>query len=302
MDFHVIHRHQLDQPPSAHLERAAQVDVVRRPAPTPYAEVNELLARLLARQLDELGPRLVGLYLFGSLSWGDFDPATSDVDFLAVTRGRLDPALIERLRTMHDELAGSGLPWATKLEGSYISRRAVRRFDPTNAIHPTIGVDWPFGLARHREHWIIERHIVRERGVTLFGPAPATLIDEVTPGDLRDAVRAILRAFWSHQLSGPDWLRPLDYQAFAILTMCRALYTIATGAVASKALAAAWAQDALPPPWPATVSRALATRGDSTPGGMDDLLAFMRYAIDRGLATASEPTAYRHTDRPHPSP
>src|SRR6185437_9796182 len=47
--------------------------------PTPYAEVNALLSMLLAQMQAILGERLVALYLCGSLSLGDFDPATSDV-------------------------------------------------------------------------------------------------------------------------------------------------------------------------------------------------------------------------------
>lgn len=254
------------------------------PQATPYAGVNALLKRLLADQREALGPRLVGLYLFGSLSWGDFDPSSSDIDFLAITDRPLCGGAVARLDTMHQALARSGLPWSTKLEGSYIPRRALWRFDRADAVHPTIGVDWRFGLAMHRENWIIERHIVRERGVTLFGPPPTSLIDVVTPNELRDAVRVMLATFWSAQLERPDWLRPRNYQAFAILTMCRALYTLRTGEVASKAVAAVWARSELPAPWPAIVARALATRADTRPAGMAASSNFIRYTLGRGLA------------------
>lgn len=254
--------------------------------PTPYADVNALLDRLLAMQREALGPRFVGLYLFGSLSWGDFDPASSDVDFLTVTKGALDADAVARLDRLHRELAASGLPRATKLEGSYFPRRALWRYDLARAVHPTIGVDWPFGLACHRENWIIERHIVRERGVVIAGPPPETLIDAVAPDQLREAVRAGLGAFWSRQLAEPDWLRPLNYQAFAILTMCRALYTLRTGEVTSKLEAARWARRDLPAPWPAAVARALATRADPRPGDLDATLDFIRYAIASGMAEA----------------
>jgi hypothetical protein len=60
---------------------------------------------------------------------------------------------------MHAEIASSGLPYATRLEGSYIPRHALRRYDPANARHPTIGTDWPFQVEWHGNDWIIERHI-----------------------------------------------------------------------------------------------------------------------------------------------
>src|SRR5689334_21301087 len=90
--------------------------------------VRPILALLLSGMQDVLGDQLVGLYLYGSLSSGDFDPASSDVDFVAVTREAItenDPAF-ERLREMHARIAASGLPFATDLEGSYISQAAWR--------------------------------------------------------------------------------------------------------------------------------------------------------------------------------
>ena len=47
--------------------------------PTPYAEINTLLDRLLLRIQTILGKKLIGLYLFGSLVTGDFDHKSSDV-------------------------------------------------------------------------------------------------------------------------------------------------------------------------------------------------------------------------------
>ncbi len=78
--------------------------------PTPYPEVNAVLALLLEGVRAVLGEELIGLYLFGSLSGGDFDPASSDVDFLVVTAGALPDGMLEGLREMHGRIAASGLP------------------------------------------------------------------------------------------------------------------------------------------------------------------------------------------------
>ena len=248
--------------------------------PTPYPDVNALLARLLADLRAALGAQLAGLYLYGSLSLGDFDPASSDVDFLVATRDQLPGETLAALAAMHARIADSDLPLAQKLEGSYIPLAALRRHDPADAVHPTIGLDWDFGPAEHGGNWVIERHIVREPGVTVWGPPPATLIDPVPPAALRAATRDALRGFWARQLHGPDWLRTRDYQAFAILTMCRALHLLATGAVASKPAAAAWAR-AEYPAWAALIGRALVWRHDRRPDDMADVLAFVRWMVAR---------------------
>jgi hypothetical protein len=81
------------------------------------------------------------MYLYGSLSLGDFDPASSDIDFLVVTEHELPDETVAALDTMHARIAASGLEWADTLEGSYIPCAAMRRYDPANNRHPTIGLD-----------------------------------------------------------------------------------------------------------------------------------------------------------------
>ncbi|MCA1666892.1 MAG: DUF4111 domain-containing protein [Thermomicrobia bacterium] len=120
------------------------------------------------------------------------------------------------------------------------------------------------------------------------GPLPQTLIDPVSPDELRAAVRTALDGFWNAQLHGPEpeWLRTREYQAFAILTMCRALNTLAHGTVVSKPAAAAWAQSVLPPPWPDLVAQSLIWRHDKRPDDMTKMLAFIRHTIERATAEA----------------
>lgn len=249
--------------------------------PTPYPDVNAVLQLLLTEVRTILGDELVGFYLYGSLSGGDFDPGSSDIDFLVVTVGELPEATLAALERMHARIAASGLPWTTKLEGSYIPRDALRRYDPANADHPSIGVDWPFGVHRHRGDWIFQRHTVREKGLSLWGPPPRMLIDPLTPRELRRVVTDNLRGYWAEQLDRPDWLRRRDYQAFAILTMCRSLYTFERGEIASKPVAAAWAWEALGHPWARLIERALIWRHDQRPDDLADTLGFVRYTIAR---------------------
>jgi aminoglycoside adenylyltransferase-like protein/nucleotidyltransferase-like protein len=246
---------------------------------TPYEDVNAVLQLLLAKTQAILGKQMVGLYLYGSLSLGDFDPASSDVDFLVVTGERLPEVMLEQLREMHAEIAACGLPYARSLEGSYIPRDALWRYDPANNEHPTIGSDWPFQIGKHGPQWIIERQIVREYGVTVWGPSPRALIEAISPDELRAAVCAALKNFWQTQLDNPEWLRPRHYQAFAVLTLCRALYTLHHGAVSSKPRAAAWAQEAYPE-WRPVIERALVWRSQhEADEDLSETLTFLREAL-----------------------
>lgn len=247
--------------------------------PTPYSDVNTLLLLLLARVQTILRKKLIGCYLYGSLSLGDFDPESSDIDFLIVTTEELTGNVLEELRATHASIAASGLSYAKRLEGSYIPCAALRQYDPHNASHPTIGIDWDFHVGQHGSNWIIERHIVREHGIIVWGPSPKTLIDPVPIETIKAAVCETLKTFWTAQLTGADWLRPREYQAFAILTMCRALYTLQQGGVVSKPEAAAWACQALEPKWRPTIEKALIWRSQYVKDDLSETLAFMRFAI-----------------------
>jgi predicted nucleotidyltransferase len=226
--------------------------------PTTYPEINKILDLLLKGATQVLGNQLVGMYLYGSLSGGDFDPDSSDIDFLVVTTSTLPDKTIADLEIMHDRLWESGSKWAAKLEGSYIPKREIKRHNPRNGPCPTVN-EGRFYLDTPGSDWIIQRHIVREQGVILAGPDPKTLIEPVSAADLRRAVRGVLLEWWFPMLEDPTWLREhgSEYHAFTILTMCRALYTLENGTVVSKPVAARWVQGKLGEDWSRVIDQAL---------------------------------------------
>ncbi len=251
-----------------------------RMPPTPYPAVNAVLHTLLSDVQTILGPHFVGMYLYGSLAGGDFDPRRSDVDFLVVTAAELPGDLIAALETLHARLAASGDKWAVKLEGAYIPQRALRRYDPADPPYPFVN-EGRFYLARPGSDWVIQRHVLREQGVVLAGPALHALIDPVGPDDLRQAVAAILREWWAPMLDDPARLRRSDYQAYAVLTMCRALYTLENRAIVSKPVAARWAQEGLGQRWAALIAPALAWPSADAVNDLSETLEFIRYTLGR---------------------
>jgi len=70
--------------------------------------------------------------------------------------------------------------------------------------------------------------------------------------------------------------------SYAVLTMCRALYTLQHGAVVSKPVAARWAQAALGERWAALIERASAWRPGAQSDHLDETLDFIRYTLERG--------------------
>jgi len=252
-------------------------------SPTKYPEINKILELLLSSATRVLGSQLVGMYLYGSLSSGEFDLETSDIDFLVVTTSTLSDKTIAELESMHHQLWKSGLKWAAKLEGSYISKRDIRRHNPHSAPCPTVN-EGKFYLDKRGSDWIIQRHVIREQGIVLAGPEPKTLIDPVSPQDIRRSVVGVLHEWWFPILEDPSWLKKhgAEYHAFAILTMCRALYALKHGTIVSKPAAARWAQDALGKKWSQIIERALAARHDKPDHGLfEDALELIRFTREQ---------------------
>jgi hypothetical protein len=249
--------------------------------PTLYPEVNAAIHELLAGARDVLGEQFVGLYLAGSLAAGDFDPHSSDIDFAIVTAGDISDESVAALAQLHARLAASGMGWVLHLEGAYFSRADMRRHDPARARHPTLSVGGGFAVEQHGSNGIVERYTLREQGVVVSGPPIQDMIDPVTPDDLRGAVLGILHEWWEPMLGDVYRLQEREYQAYAILTMCRMLYTLEFGRVVSKPAAARWAQQTLGQPWSGLIERAWLwqTQPVST---VDEVRDFIRLALARG--------------------
>jgi hypothetical protein len=261
--------------------------------PTLYPEINRLLAELYSGARAVLGDSFTGMYLDGSLACGAFDFA-SDVDFVIVTEVDVVGETFEALQALHERLALLDLIWGNKLEGSYISRTGLRHYDPEHAMHPNF--EWGEGerlkMAAHDATWDIHRYILREHGVRVAGPPLQELIDPVTTDQLRRAASTILTGWAAGLLAAPEQIQGREYQSYAVLSLCRILYTLQIGDVATKPIAARWCQERLGPPWSTLIERALEGRQHwdipLLSGEVQATLDFIRYAVAQ-LHTYNEP-------------
>lgn len=246
---------------------------------TPFSEVNVVLKTLLMHAQVILGGDFIGLYLYGSLASGDFDPLRSDIDFVIVTRAQLSAETVSALREMHQQLAASGLKWAAKFEGTYIPQDDLRHYDPNAAACLCVN-EGKFYVARHGSDWIIQRHVLREWGVVVVGPPIRPMIDPVDPDEIRQSVRGVLREWWTPLLNDPAWVRGGEYQAYAVLTMCRAWYTLQHGTITSKPASARWALEILDERWTALIEWALTWQHADQSDHLNETLDFIRYTLD----------------------
>jgi predicted nucleotidyltransferase len=210
--------------------------------PTPYPEVNELIESLLFRMKSILGSKLIGLYLGGSLVLGDFDQNTSDIDLLAPISNDIDDSEFEALRKMHDAIASENKDWEDRIEVCYISVDALRSVKSRTSQIVNISPGEPFHRLEAKKEWLMKWYLTREKSKTIFGPSPKTLIEPITKEEFILSVKDHARS-WNKWVEG---MKNRYAQSYAILSMCRALYSYKKGDQVSKKVAARWAQKELP--------------------------------------------------------
>jgi predicted nucleotidyltransferase len=230
----------------------------------PYPDLPLVLERFIAGVQNALKENLVGGYLVGSLATGDFD-LDSDIDFLIITDHELTDAEVRLLQALHLEVHNLGCYPARHLEGSYISRHLLTRSDLVG-IQPLWYVDNGSTLLErsvHDNQWHV-RWILRECAITLTGPDPKALIQPVLIEALRAEMLTSLKKLRTHFVAEID--KPLGYfnsrfgQSFAVLTCCRMLHTLHSGAVHSKLSAVQWAEHSVDAKWHELIRQAWAER------------------------------------------
>ncbi len=100
---------------------------------------------------------------------------------------------------------------------------------------------------------------VRQSGRVLFGPRPESLVPEITPEMLFHALEREL-GYLREEISDKaesEWRNMPSYRAYAVLTVCRILYSLEKDDVVSKERAARWALRSLPEEWHPVIRQAL---------------------------------------------
>jgi predicted nucleotidyltransferase len=209
---------------------------------TLYPEMDPLVEELGGAILEALGAQVVGIYVYGSLVTGDFDAEHSDLDLLTVTAGELAAGELGRLEAMHAGLAAAHPRWRDRVEVAYLSREALGTFRTRRSPIAIVSPGEPFHVKEAGQDWLINWWVVRRQGVALYGPEAAAVIGEIGDEEFGRAVRAQVGEW-----QGYVWeMTRRKSQAYAILTMCRALHAAVVGEQVSKVAAARWAAGYFP--------------------------------------------------------
>jgi hypothetical protein len=265
------------------------------------AEVSGLLRDLAANLPIILGRNLLGIYQYGSLTQHAFNPKRSDIDCIVVTQRDLSAAQFRRLRGWLASAAKSNSWAATRLQMSFLIRSEVLTMNSKACLYQ-------FGkLQRIRSDGnpIIWLNVLTS-GITLHGPRPGTFVPAITPEMFFAALKREVGYIREEVVEKPhsEWRDVPFYRAYAVLTLCRILYSHAKGTVVSKPRAARWAMDDLSPKLAELVRQALDSdrHGHSEKRSAAIPLSRIRQLIDLADAQLqATPSVSRRVRRPRAS-
>lgn len=186
------------------------------------------IALLLSRLRAGLAARgdLVGLYVYGSLATGDFSPACSDIDVVAMIGREPDEAALEELARLHKASASAGGA-AERLNCLYVPVQAGP--DPDRLHH--------YWFGNRMTHWqlkVMTQAELTSVGVALYGPWPPPGIAPVPIQDIQAAVYEEITGYW-RRIAGRKklWLQDA-WVDHALTVLPRAEAVLTTGDLITK--------------------------------------------------------------------
>jgi Domain of unknown function (DUF4111) len=245
--------------------------------------------------IDASAPGLLeGLYLRGSLGFGEYFEGQSDVDFTAVLATRPDASQFDALAAAHAQVFEAHPH--PHFDGFHLLRDELAR-PPDGCRDLPCMFAGTFDVASRLDVNPVSWHELARRGIVIRGPVLTG--DDVWTDDA--ALRAFshdnLTAYWAG-VAGELAAHPTDAStpgaaAWCVLGVSRLHHLLATGALTSKSGAGHYALRAFEPQWRPIIAEALRAREqpaapsayDSDPAARArDTTAFTVMAIDAGLA------------------
>jgi len=209
-------------------------------------EVDQIITDLSERISKTLGDNLIGLYLFGSLTYGDFNEESSDIDLMAVVEEPLNLSQLELIKKIHSDIAIKYPTWATRVECSYTPVMMLSSITPPEEPRPYYGENTFWPEAPYGNEWIINLYLTYQYGQTLFGPDFKTLLKPISIREVQNAAIQDLFQEWEPKLREPNWLDNSHYQSYLVLNLCRIIYTVVQADAKSKIVAADWVKKTYP--------------------------------------------------------
>lgn len=202
-----------------------------------FDDINHLLEELILQLKAALHDDCLGIYLYGSLVWGDFNYDSSDIDILVIVKNDISSNEFSELNKMHDLIVQEFPFWNDRLEIAYITKDTLQNIKSKSGKVAIISPGEPFNIKDAGIDWLINCYLLQNMSKILFGIEPESIIQPISKEEF-------LRSVKQQALEWRDWISntkdSVTYQYYAVFTMCRAFYVLKNGEQVSKIVAARW--------------------------------------------------------------
>jgi len=249
---------------------------------TPYTDINDILVLLLENLEEIYRDQLIGLYLVGSLAYGDFHTNSSDIDFLAILDYSSSKEQLAQVKYMHQRIGERYPTWAKRIEGSYITQDMLSSIEPPKTSRPYINEGTLLTAGAHYgNEWLLKLQVFYECGVALREPNPKELMGPIDMKQVRAASRKDLYEEWAPKLQNFSSLADSHLQAYTILTLSRILYSAQNDQVASKRVASSWVKETYGKPWIGLIEQAENWHYGQAMNRLAETLNFLRFTLEK---------------------
>jgi predicted nucleotidyltransferase len=226
-----------------------------------------------------LGENLVGIYLWGSLTYGAFDDRCSDVDCVAVTRRDLDDREFSELGEWFEDKKKQNR-WVRRIDMRFvIDHEFLDKTSQCCGFYHYMGKLIRHGSDGNPIIWMN----IGQSGITLWGKDAKLVAPEVPDQCFNEALLLELD-YLKQELgsnAGDRSEKAFVHNAYAVLTACRILYSADHRTLVSKDQASRWAMETLAPAWQAVIHTARENRlknsGATTPELEQDAVRFVEF-------------------------
>lgn len=207
--------------------------------PTSHQAVNQVVTYFAQGISEILNENLIGIYLFGSLTYGDFDDESSDIDLVTILKNPASEAETEKIKELHKQIEKNYPKWSKRIENSYTPQQMLTSIVPPGA-RPYYGEGVFYAEAPYGNEWIINLYLLYKYGITVVGPRFNQIVKPIKVGDVQQACVRDLFKEWEPKLREPEWLDNPHYQAYLVMNLCRILNTVMNATALSKKRSADW--------------------------------------------------------------
>ncbi len=177
-----------------------------------HSDINSLLENISKELQNCLNDNLVGIYIFGSLTWGDFNYKSSDIDIVVVTNSDITLQNFVALDLIHKKLIEKYPYWDDRIEIAYVSLSSLRNLKKSKCAIALISPGEPFNIKVAGTDWIINFYLLQSNNITVFGPEPKMILPLITKDEFifnvkQQAIESPLKRHVLYRLSREEYMQ-----------------------------------------------------------------------------------------------